>query len=1536
MIQEGFQAQIKMILDKLSDAEDMLYRSSPYTEGKVQQTKINKETPSNGSMFELANLSDKVKGEVDDEPRVKAANPLPEKIQAVTDSSEACKHEQFSCNSTNGEDSLDSEPTPVVQQTQQSFVQAQANFKHAHPNDTIDLHPFMSKSPIKEATKQGQDCILTYESRTPIADREMASRLFLPPNFYNYTKREPCPGCIGCRGIPKRAADTIKQEVKDIKQVSTSATSAVFTSTATSHLFGQSANFGQLALSSFKAQDGIAFSQSQTKTSHKPFQGAGQQLFAEPAEEVEGQDSDKLHFEPVIPLPEEIQVVTGEEGLEVMFAERAKLYRFDGDPSEWKERGIGEVKLLRHPTSGRGRVLMRREQIKKLCANHNITAEMELKPNVGSDRSWVWYTSADYAEGEGKPEKLAIKFKTAETAGKFKQVFDELKELFSSGHLQEKVTGCELYKQFLSNFPPAPGTWSCEACYVENKAGNSACVACNSAKPNDGETEPPSKHGEETATATNVSFVESVKPNTFQNLNKDAPTSFFFKSLGGKGLYTSKLFTIGRGESSVDKDTRDDETDLSPCKMSFLSSKGIITPQLSTQDPQGNLFTGLPFGTSAPRDFTFRMTVWPGSPPEKPRSPLSHTSPTRPVLGDADGKSKFEPVISLPEEIQVVTGEEGLEVMFAERAKLYRFDGDPSEWKERGIGEVKLLRHPTSGRGRVLMRREQIKKLCANHNITAEMELKPNVGSDRSWVWYTSADYAEGEGKPEKLAIKFKTAETAGKFKQVFDELKEPLSSGHPPEKAPAEHQKAMGCELYKQFLSNFAPAPGTWSCEVCYVENKAGNSVCVACNSTKPNDGETEPPSKHGEERAITNVSVVESVKPNTFQNLNIDAPTSFFFQSLGGKGLYTSKLFTTGRGESSVDKDTREDEIDLSPSKTSSPSKKGIITPQPSTQDPQGNLFTGLPFGTGAPRDFTFTMTVWPGSPPEKPRSPLSHTSPTRPVLGDADGKSKFEPVISLPEEIQVVTGEEGLEVMFAERAKLYRFDGDPSEWKERGIGEVKLLRHPTSGRGRVLMRREQIKKLCANHNITAEMELKPNVGSDRSWVWYTSADYAEGEGKPEKLAIKFKTAETAGKFKQVFDELKEPLSSGHPPEKAPAEHQKAMGCELYKQFLSNFAPAPGTWSCEVCYVENKAEDSVCVACNSLKPNDGETESPSKHGEEKAITNVSVVDLVEPKTFQDSNKEASTSFFQPPGGKGLDTSKLFTIGREESSVDKDTIDDEIDLSPSKTSSPSKKSIITLQPSTQDSQDTLFTPALCTWACEVCHVENNAGDLACVACNSLKPNDGETEPPSNQGEETATATQVSDVSCASPFTTYPSSTQPFVLTSFGVPAMDKSRQSPNFGTVSSSGSAPFSFSETQKAVDTTPVGSSVFGGGSPEQGGPAISFGSFGTDNSPIFDLDALREGEGHVTPIVSTHTQLVQSQSQSSFPFSVSTGNPEIPEQKLFWQQPTGPFQFGQLETIPPLGGSTSWVQAGQPVVKPPTSQLGASRNVLKISKQ
>lgn len=44
-----------------------------------------------------------------------------------------------------------------------------------------------------------------------------------------------------------------------------------------------------------------------------------------------------------------------------------------------------------------------------------VIPTMELKPNAGSDRAWVWNTLADYADESPKPELLAIRFLNAES-----------------------------------------------------------------------------------------------------------------------------------------------------------------------------------------------------------------------------------------------------------------------------------------------------------------------------------------------------------------------------------------------------------------------------------------------------------------------------------------------------------------------------------------------------------------------------------------------------------------------------------------------------------------------------------------------------------------------------------------------------------------------------------------------------------------------------------------------------------------------------------------------------------------------------------------------------------------------------------------------------------------------------------------------------------------------------------------------------------------------------------------------------------------
>ncbi|KAI0347554.1 hypothetical protein BDW22DRAFT_1352015 [Trametopsis cervina] len=131
------------------------------------------------------------------------------------------------------------------------------------------------------------------------------------------------------------------------------------------------------------------------------------------------------HFEPVIKLTEQVEVKTFEEDENVLFKMRAKLFRFAAESSEWKERGTGDVRLLQAKDTRKVRLVMRRDKTYKVCANHFISADMKLQPNIGSDRSWVWKVAADYAETPATAETLAIRFANADNAALFKEAFEK-------------------------------------------------------------------------------------------------------------------------------------------------------------------------------------------------------------------------------------------------------------------------------------------------------------------------------------------------------------------------------------------------------------------------------------------------------------------------------------------------------------------------------------------------------------------------------------------------------------------------------------------------------------------------------------------------------------------------------------------------------------------------------------------------------------------------------------------------------------------------------------------------------------------------------------------------------------------------------------------------------------------------------------------------------------------------------------------------------------------------------------------------------
>ncbi|KAF2225970.1 putative Ran-specific GTPase-activating protein 1 [Elsinoe ampelina] len=135
---------------------------------------------------------------------------------------------------------------------------------------------------------------------------------------------------------------------------------------------------------------------------------------------------------------------------------------------------------------------------------------------------------------------------------------------------------------------------------------------------------------------------------------------------------------------------------------------------------------------------------------------------------DEEADVEFAPVVHLTEKVETKTNEELEEQMFKMRAKLFKFDRDTREWKERGTGDVRLLKHRENGKTRLVMRRDKTLKVCANHYVVPDMKLSPNVGSDRSWVWNAAADVSEGEPEAQTLAIRFANSENANLFKEAF------------------------------------------------------------------------------------------------------------------------------------------------------------------------------------------------------------------------------------------------------------------------------------------------------------------------------------------------------------------------------------------------------------------------------------------------------------------------------------------------------------------------------------------------------------------------------------------------------------------------------------------------------------------------------------------------------------------------------------------------------------------------------------------------
>lgn len=113
-----------------------------------------------------------------------------------------------------------------------------------------------------------------------------------------------------------------------------------------------------------------------------------------------------------------VDVKSGEEKYDILFEESGKLLRFDEGENQWKERGQGTCKVMRHKEdAGKFMFIFRRTEIGKLAAQHYLIKGMKVKLHPQNDKFLIWTAFKDYTDDEeGFPENFVLRFTSKEVA----------------------------------------------------------------------------------------------------------------------------------------------------------------------------------------------------------------------------------------------------------------------------------------------------------------------------------------------------------------------------------------------------------------------------------------------------------------------------------------------------------------------------------------------------------------------------------------------------------------------------------------------------------------------------------------------------------------------------------------------------------------------------------------------------------------------------------------------------------------------------------------------------------------------------------------------------------------------------------------------------------------------------------------------------------------------------------------------------------------------------------------------------------------
>ena len=756
---------------------------------------------------------------------------------------------------------------------------------------------------------------------------------------------------------------------------------------------------------------------------------------------------------PIVQL-DQVQTETGEENEVVLFCDKAKLYRYEAAGPEWKERGFGDLKILKNAYNDSARIIMRRDQVKKVCLNHSVIAGMKLEYMANKRNTLIWFTHADYAEEEAKAEKFAARFKNEEVVKRFKECFDGvLKDEVSANEDIDRVKEGDMQPD--ADAVPRPKVVVLPE--VERRQEVTARAEGDKQKDNAVGKEPDSLK-ENSSTVETVgsfeSFLTKNQGHSFFGVSKDGsngqssaessastftrPTSsglpfFTFGTATGIAFDSSKdgeksefswpvtgnLFSFGSMGSSSQSDLAravdesKDATDQGASENvpNDYPSAGLFDFQWTKSDSSKGPFS---FASTAVEDvsnvdrkqenkkaaFSFALSGGDG----KNKAPVFDLG-LRKDFAKAGVEEVKDEVLNSPEKLEekevydpseaIVTlqkvesssGEENEVPVFSEWAKAYRFVAESRQWKERGRGDVKILCHTVTGQYRLLMRRDQVKKVAINHALAKDMKLELNSTTKNSWIWFTSADFADEVAKPEKLAIRFRNEEISMRFKDAFDAAVEKLNS-------------ALKVEL----AYNETPQDETSPVKLNEMQKCCANAET---SILKPDDEVTITFVKEPTDAELKHATCL--LLPRTFFAPISKLPSKKQSQVLQAKN----------EASATATQPPLNNQVMSSFNLTGGGLSFADLISQPS------GAFSGF------------------GSSPDNQRGFKGQGSALF-SKGRKDNENRvddgeedyldFTPIVSLTK-TETKTGEEEEEVKFAERCKLYRFDKDVNQWKERG---------------------------------------------------------------------------------------------------------------------------------------------------------------------------------------------------------------------------------------------------------------------------------------------------------------------------------------------------------------------------------------------------------------------------------------------------------------------------------------------------------------------